>query len=484
MAALGQLLSHQVPRRSLLLGGVAAAGAALAGCTGSSSDGKTVTIEHWDWWVSQGPWVDNEIKLFEKAHPGIKVKKTTNQVDQYDQLFTLAMRSGDAPDFFQVTSKSVPVSQQIADGWIGPLPKADEAWRRRFPASAFVEGNNVFDGKVYSVPLTGSAPNFQLYLHGGVFSEAGLSESAGPRIPNSWDDVTRFAEAITQKGAGKVHGLGFGNSSPTLIFWWMDLFVRGSGAPAGIGNWLAGNMNGLDYRTGRYSFSTNRVYEDFIDLMLEWRDRGYFAPNPLSTTDEVARANFGRGKFGMTVGGVWNQPPWKEHGFTDYGLTTLVTQDGTINGYYYSTPGGIPFAINGKTKHANEAWAWFDWFFGKEAGRRFTQQYNIDLSVYPENNDPSGIEFKPFADFVAQAKFVKVGPSPAARNPEVGKVQAEPVQEDMGKVLTGIFSGQIKDIHGALSELDDRMQTALEEGVKKARAEGVEVSMDDFVFPD
>ena len=54
----------------------------------------------------------------------------------------------------------------------------------------------------------------------------------------------------------------------------------------------------------------------------------------------AARAFFERGKFGMTVGGVWNQPEWTQHKFTDYSLVTLPSPTATPKGYYYADPVG------------------------------------------------------------------------------------------------------------------------------------------------
>ncbi|MDA8189784.1 MAG: hypothetical protein M0T85_16715, partial [Dehalococcoidales bacterium] len=67
---------------SVLLAACAPATNTGSGGSGGGSGGQ-VTIEYWDWWVTQGPTIDKEIKLFEQAHPNIKIKKTTQVVDKY-----------------------------------------------------------------------------------------------------------------------------------------------------------------------------------------------------------------------------------------------------------------------------------------------------------------------------------------------------------------------------------------------------------------
>jgi len=94
------------------LGGALAACSAASGAGGTSS--STVTLTYWDWYVSQAPWVDNEIKLFQQAHPDIKIKKTTQGTENYDNLYALAFKSHNAPDVAMIPQKpktNIQVSQ-------------------------------------------------------------------------------------------------------------------------------------------------------------------------------------------------------------------------------------------------------------------------------------------------------------------------------------------------------------------------------------
>src|SRR5258708_3279510 len=142
----GRMWTESMSRRELLrapaaLGGSAAAVALVQACsTGrgsqpakTSTGGPAVTISHWDYWVSQTPYIVNEIKLFEAANPGIKIKRTVNATTTYDQLFSLAQRSGNLPDTF-ITALTIPLNDQAAKGWLQPLNKwATGSWQRQFP---------------------------------------------------------------------------------------------------------------------------------------------------------------------------------------------------------------------------------------------------------------------------------------------------------------------------------------------------------------
>ena len=478
-------MSSRISRRTLLRGAAGLAGAgALAGCSANNGAGDAkgskaaTTITYWDWYASQAGWVDNEIKLFQEAHPGIAVKKTTQVSDKYADLVSLAYRSSNAPDILMVP-KSPQLSQQISQSWLLPLDKwATSSWQGRFPENSFVEGVDVFSGKVYTAPFAAPAPSLQLYVHHGVFKDAGLTNADGSvKLPKTWDDVTSAAEAIASKSGGKVAPFGFGNSTNTTLAWWLDLFVRGAGTPGGA---AVGGIDGMDYRVGKWTYGTDRNYLDVINLLLEWKNKNWFYPNSMSISDEQARAFFERGRFGMTVGGVWNQPEWTKHKFTDYSLVTLPTPAaGDPKALFYGPPGGKFVAVNAKTPHADEAWAWFDWLYSPDAGKRWVEQ-GQGLSVYAKNNDPKSVNFAPFAQYVAMSGAAVVGPQPTIRNPKVSAVQLPGVKPDINDVLAGVYTGQLKDPQAALNELTDKMNQALGDAITKAPG----VSAKDFVFPD
>jgi hypothetical protein len=102
------------------------------------------------------------------------------------------------------------------------------------------------------------------------------------------------------------------------------------------------------------------------------------------------------------------------------------------------------------------------------------------LSVYAKNNDPKSVTFAPFSQYVAMSGAAVVGPQPAIRNPKVSAVQLPAVKPDINDVLAGIYTGQLKDPQGALTELEGKMNQALGDAIKKAPG----VSAKDFAFAD
>jgi ABC-type glycerol-3-phosphate transport system substrate-binding protein len=457
--------------------GVATLGGALAACgSTSTSTGPAVTINEWDILVSQSPYMNNEVKLFQQAHPDIKVKRTIQVTDTYANLLALAIKSNKEPDFFGQPGTPT-VNDLVARGWALPLDKwATATWRAKFPPASFYEGNNIFNGKLYSAPTSGNAPWLQLYINNAVFRQAGLVNKDGSvKIPKTWNDVSVASDAIVKKSGGASYGLGFGNGQNFILAWWLELFVRGAGG--------VGGAYSQDYRTGKWTYATSRAYTDFIDLLLEWKNKGYIYPDAMSSSDEEARAFFERGKFGMTVGGTWNQVEWTQHNFTDYSLMTLPTPNAKPEGYFTSAPGGTSWFISAKAKDPDACWAWFDWLTGVDAAKRSVQM-GEGISVYPQANNPSLAPNKIFAQYLQTTSLDLPGPNPPQRNPAAGYVVQASISPDINDVLAGIYTGQISDIQSSLSDLAGRYLDSFNKGLVQAQQQGHKVSFSDFVFPD
>jgi len=446
--------------------------------SGSGGSGEQVTIEYWDWWVTQGPTIDKEIAMFEQAHPNIKIKKTTQVVDKYPELLQLAIKGGTAPDVFLIPDKPTLV-EQVKQGWLLPLNKwATDDWKSQFAPEAFAEGANIFDGKLYTVPYEGSAPWLQFYINTKLFKEAGLvDENGNVKVPKTWDEVREYARIITQKGNGRYYGYGFGDKQKFILPWHMWMTQNSGVADAG---------GGFDSRTGRYAWASNPVYGDWIEFLMGMKEDGSIVPNAMSMDDEMARAAFADGKFAMTVGGVWNIDGWAKTNpdFKDYMIVDLPHQGPEKASYFYRVPGGQGWGISASTKHPEEAWLWFQWLNSKEAATRWVQA-NLSLRAQPDVNKLEYAKTPQFAQYMNLAKDgTRIGPAQNLKHPEMNEVKTNATMPSIQDILEGTFTGQITDYRAALRDLEQRQNAELDRAIADAQSRGVKLDPSWWRVPD
>src|ERR687897_2133181 len=110
----GPSMKREFTRRDFLkMSGAGLAGASLLGSTacGGSTGGGPVELTFWSW----VPDIINEVKLFEEAHPNIKIKYVNagQGEPQYTKLRTAIKSGSGAPDVVQIEFQYIPTFQQL-----------------------------------------------------------------------------------------------------------------------------------------------------------------------------------------------------------------------------------------------------------------------------------------------------------------------------------------------------------------------------------
>ena len=479
--------------RAALVGVV---GTAIAACTragsfspvpsaapgsASSTGGKSaapVTITHWDWWVTQGPTIDQEIRLFQEKYPRVTVRKTTQVTDQYPSLLQLAVKGGTAPDVFLIPG-TPDLIEQIGQGWLRSLDQwATAEWRATFPPQSFAEGSNIFQGKLYTAPFDGPSPWLQLYLNDRLFRQAGLVDARGNvQAPRTWAEVSAAARAITRAAKGDAFGWGFGDKQKFVLPWQM-MMCQTSGTPDA--------QTSFDLRTGTYTWASNPVFLDWITFFMGMKRDGLIVPDVMSIDDETARVHFASGRFAMLIGGVWVQSGWTKTNpnFTEYTVVGLPHEGPVPTSYFYRTPGGVGFGIASQTKLPDEAWLWFSWLNSKEAAIRWVQA-GQGVRVFPEANKLEYARTKPYREYMQVAlEGTRLAPAPNLRHPTMEQVKPQQTLPDIQGILEGIYTGQISDWKGALLDLQNRQNAAFAAAIKDAQSRGIAIDSAWWRVPD
>lgn len=456
--------------------------ATTAATSAPATTSASVTLTHWDWWVTQSPWLDNEITLFQQANPNITVQRTV-QSGTYEDLLSLAFRDNAAPDvfFFQTEQIGTVVEQEYA------LPISDFAdfadFQQTFPNPSATWSAPI-DGKFYSAPREAITSWWnQLYVNTGLLKQYGYVNNDGSaKLPTTMDEFMEASRLVVKESGGEAFGYGNPFSSGwTPIFWWFNAQLSG-------GNLTS--RNGFDFKTGRYDWDTNPVWTQLAESFVTMRDEGLILPESATIDDEGIRALFAEGRFAFLPSGTWSISGWEQTHpqFTDY---TLIAPPrlggGAPETYFYTTPpvgGAGNTFINARSANSEAAWTWFKWLHSREAMQRWVTA-GQGLSLWAEDNDAKLAKNEALRSlFANDAKLNRVGPALTVRNPAIARVSEAGVKPDENAVLVGIFTKQITDIAGALKQLAADRNAALDQGIADAVAAGLQVSRDDYAFPD
>ena len=439
-------------------------------------------ITYWDWWVTQGPAIDAIIAAFQEQNPDITVTKTTTATTNYVQGLNAAVQSGSAPDMYAIPWEVW--TEYVSQGYLYDLnqfPDVEE-FKATFPdpANNFVEGSNIINGQLYSAPFSGpSKPWLQLYVHTGLYQEAGLVDDAGNvQLPTTWAEFIENSRTIKEK-TGKA-GLGF-SMQQSWATGWLYRICNYSGVP------YDGYLGGFDYRTGEYTFASNPCYKQVLSDLVTMRDEGLIDEGTLSLSydDEGARALFAEGGFAHLFAGEWVIPGFSQThpDFSEYTATHVPFPGDAPESYFGAGVGGYQFVINAETENPEAAWEFFKFLHSEEAGRIWSENGQGLMLLTPQPYDQFATN-DAFKYIFSSTNLVRTYPEPTIRKPELAQLQITLQGASPDDMIVGILSGQITDIDAALADLDARKMAALETAISDAQAAGLDVSMEDFLYPD
>ncbi len=166
--------------------------AVLAACSGGTEAGgsgggsKTLTLAS----VDQGS-VEDVVKAFEKANPGVKVRYTTSGADQYQQQIRTQLSSGTAPDVMSVWpgNGNPGATHVLAEpGYLRDL--SDRPWAAKMPDA--IKSVAQYEGKTYNAIFGQNGI-------GAVYNQQAMAR-AGLTPPDTWTKLLAFCRAAKAKG--------------------------------------------------------------------------------------------------------------------------------------------------------------------------------------------------------------------------------------------------------------------------------------------
>ncbi|WP_147916957.1 ABC transporter substrate-binding protein [Ruania zhangjianzhongii] len=461
-----------VTRRSLL---AASAGLfALAGCSQSEPTGGADKITWRDHLMAPRPLSMEMFEAFTSS-AGMQVEYSDYDAPGLGQALQLAKQSGQMPDVFALGGLELPAATLFEQGWFAALPLSD-ASVDLLPEEAKLPGITAFDGAQYSLPIFSARDGnaYTWYLSSTV-EEAGLDPDSPPE---TYDEFRQACRAVVQSSGGSVQG-------------WMAKLGAIDHMGSNINNLVqaAGfqGANGLDYRTGEFSFASD-PYLTVLEFLLSLKQDQLMLPGSVQLKDSPAITRWAAGEAAFHindshVAGVVKNQAEEVAGELRVG-NVLVPDKGTPPQMYCNATGGM-FWLSQESENQDAVGQLLDTFC--------TEDYFVRLAAMM-GRPPLLLDAVKSAEVLPayaqaqdwNAQQVHLGPIPSVRNPAVVTVssQTRPVQPDFGDIVEGLFSGQITDARRALTELDSALSTERDRAIEAAAQKGAVASVEDWSFID
>ena len=397
-----------------VLPAVVTAAALLAACSGGTKAGdsggggsKTLTLAS----VDQGS-VEDVVKAFEKANPGVKVRYTTSGADQYQQQIRTQLSSGTAPDVMSVwPGNGNPGATYVLakPGYLRDL--SDRPWAARMPDA--IKSVAQYEGKTYNAIFGQNGI-------GAVYNQQAL-EKAGLTPPDTWKDLLAFCRAAKAKG------------NPAFALGNQDNWVTQLVQYALVATTVYGDDRDFDKKmqAGQATFAQS-PWTTALDKYLTMEKTGCFQKNPLGTNYEASQGLAATGKTLGIVQGNWVIALLK--GKNPKGTFTFKALPATDDPSATIVPAaaGAGYGVNAKAKNKDLALKFVDFVMSPEGMNLFVKKQG-GLPSLPDTGyavDPSLTELSKFIRADRTVPFMdQLWPNPK-------------VQQTMLSGLQEIFSDQ------------------------------------------
>lgn len=475
-------LSRRRALKTLGAGALAAGGGAVLGAcsrsgapqSGGGEDGPPVLT----WW-DNSLIASNLNKSYLASHAdalgGATVQITYEENTHIGQALQLAKQSHQLPDIHPTVGLGLPLSALIDSGWFQPLQLSGDA-AARVKKMPLLQGVHIFDGKTYGFPLWDTRAYVTTnWFNKDLVSQAGLDPA---KPPATYDEFRAAAKTVQSKNSGKVYGWIFNLKMTGRVGQQVEQLAQGAGFEG---------SHGAKYRTGEFAYD-DETYVNAIEFLYSLKVDKLLVPGSSNFIDKDARARWATGIAAYFFDGPWVPGNVK----IDYAQfkdklaagPMLVPEQGMEPVAYTAPPGG-PYYVSASSKHPDLASV----AIGLLSAKDYQTAYAGTMGWPPA--DPSAVADSDAYPVFKQVcgmyrKQVHLAPTAVAGNPDISKVSVaeKPVKPDLGTIVQGYFSGDVKDLHGALKKLSDASSQARQAAVAAAKKKGAQVSADDFAFPN
>ena len=317
---------------------------AAAGCGsssgGSGGSGGNTTITELDYFTSSGgnAAVNEYNQQFEKAHPGVTVKR---EVVPYANLITKVLQeasAGDLPNIVMLDNPNVP--EVAATGQLKPLDSEPG-----FTTSGYVPGavsECTYQGKHYCYAIGTNTV--------GIFYNKAMLAAAHLSPPATWAQLQSDAKALTK---GNTYGMAFDATADEQSTWQLEPFFWSQG----------GNLSNVN----------SPAFTNSLQLWVNMVKNGSASKSVLQWgQDPDLTQQFLHKTAAMIEDGPWifpelNAAGWKYN--QQYGIVPIPTQQ--PGGTVVAPLGGETWNLGNSGSSQQQSLAW-DWIKGTQTPATMT----------------------------------------------------------------------------------------------------------------
>jgi multiple sugar transport system substrate-binding protein len=283
--------------RGTLLGLFAGIGLLAAGTA------KAVEIEYWQYvFDTRIKAMDELIKRFQAANPGVTVKHTTFPYADYQTKIAAAIPAGQGPDVVQLFYGWL--DNFVSAKFVQPLPEdafpPEMIQKEFFPIIEAMKR----DGKYYGLPT--AVRSLALFYNKKLFEQAGLDPAKPPQTLDEF--VAAAQKTVKRDGGGNILSAGLAMDMGGQDHqWWREVLIRQYGGTPYTDN----------YRKVAYDSDAGlKALQFYVDLQQKQK------VGQLGFMDD-AQAAFRAGRAAMTIDGTFRLGSFATIKGFEWGVTEL-----------------------------------------------------------------------------------------------------------------------------------------------------------------
>ncbi|TLV19963.1 extracellular solute-binding protein [Klebsiella indica] len=322
--------------------GITALATLVFAALSSPAIAATVTLSAWDIYnyPEQSAVIDNAIKTFTAAHPGIQIDRSVHAFEDTRIPLKLALSSGDGPQVAQVNQGGGDMGALVKEHLLAPLDEyaTKYQWTTRFPDSIlkrnrWSEKQDFGSGHLYGVASLGEMV--------GLYYNKALLDKAGIPVPKTMAEFNQALEKLKQAGTpGLMLGLLDGNAGQQMLSTLWEVQIDSSKRQA---------LDKLIYDVGG-SFKDPALAKA-AGMMQEWNHKGYFFQGFQGIGHDDAATLFQSGQAAFFISGTWYMGQFKAN--KDIHFAALPTVPG-VNKPLMVGGTDLPFSITSTAKTAEQ----------------------------------------------------------------------------------------------------------------------------------